>query len=57
MKTARADRKKIREQILAIKSSQEEKDLIENAAAKMGITMSALARIALKDYIKQHGLE
>ena len=36
--------------------SKEEKERVRKGADNMGVTMSAFARIALKDFMKKEGL-
>ena len=53
MKTPKANRDEIRENALTIPMSKEEKEAVKKAADDMGVTMSAFARIVLKDFMKK----
>lgn len=53
MKTPKANRNEIRENALTIPMSKEDKEAIKKAADDMGVTMSAFARIVLKDFMKK----
>lgn len=53
MKVANSNRDEIRENTLTIPMSKEEKESVKKAADDMGVTMSAFARIVLKDFMKK----
>ena len=53
MKTPMANREEIRGNCLTIPMSREEKEAVKKAADDMGVTMSAFARIVLKDFMKK----
>lgn len=53
MKTKRIDRGTIKDVTNTFMSTEEEKKAIQDKADEMGITMSALCRIALKDFLKK----
>lgn len=55
MKTAKVNRDEVREKNLAIPMTKEEKNSIKKAADDMGVSMSAFARIVLKDFLKKEG--
>lgn len=56
MKTPKKNRDEVRENSLTIPMSREEKESVKKAADNMGVTMSAFARIVLKDFMKKEGL-
>lgn len=53
MKTKRIDRGAIKDVPNTFMSTEEEKKAIQDKADEMGITMSALCRMALKDFLKK----
>lgn len=53
MKTKRIDRETIKDVTSTFLCTEDEKKAIQAKADEMGITMSALCRIALKDYLKK----
>ena len=53
MKTAKTNRDEIRENSLCVPMSREEKEMVQKAADDIGISMSAFARMALKDFMKK----
>ena len=53
MKTAKSNRDENRENALTIPMPKEDKEAIRKAADDMGVTMSAFARIVLKDFMKK----
>lgn len=53
MKTAKSNRDEVRENSLTIPMNKEEKQAVQDAANNMGISMSAFARMALKDFMKK----
>lgn len=53
MKTAKTDRSEVREHTLSIMLSAPEKESVEREANKMGLTMSAWARMVLKSHIEK----
>lgn len=53
MKTAKSNRNEVRENSLTVPMNKEEKQAVQNAADKMGVSMSAFARIVLKDFLKK----
>lgn len=55
MKRATEDRTKIRDARLSIKLSRTEKDSLEDYANKRGLTMSAMARMIIADYLSERG--
>ena len=55
MKTAKSNRDEIRENSLTVPMNEDEKKSIKRAADEMGVTMSAFARIALREFIKKEG--
>ena len=55
MKIAKSNRDEIRENSLTVPMNDDEKKAIKRAADEMGVTMSAFARIAMKEFIKKEG--
>lgn len=53
MKTAKTNRDEIRQNTLCVPMSKEEKMMVQKSACEMGISMSAFARMALKDFVKK----
>lgn len=53
MKTKKANRDDILSLVLAIKLSEDEKIQVDQAAKKMGVSMSTLGRMAIKKFIKE----
>lgn len=53
MKTAKSNRDEVRENSLTVPMNKEEKQAVQNAANNMGVSMSAFARIVLKDFLKK----
>ena len=53
MKTSKVNRDEVRENTLCVPMSREEKLAVQKAADDMGVSMSAFARMALKDFIKK----
>ena len=53
MKKAKTNRDEVRENCLTIPMSKEEKNMVRKAADDMGVTMSAFARLVLKDFMKK----
>ena len=53
MKTAKTNRDEIRQNTLCVPMSKEEKMMVQKAAGEMGISMSAFARMVLKDFMKK----
>jgi uncharacterized protein (DUF1778 family) len=53
MKTKKENRDEIRANSLTVPMSKDEKELVQRAANKMGVTMSAFARVAIKDYARK----
>lgn len=53
MKTKKVNRDDILSLVLAIKLSEEEKVQVDQAAKKMGVSMSTLGRMAIKKFIKE----
>ena len=51
MNKAKIDREKVRDEKLIIRLSKAERESFENAAYKRGLTMSALARMIIADYL------
>ena len=55
MKTKKANREDVRENSLTIPVTDSEKERVQRAADEMGVSMSAFARIVLKDFLKKEG--
>ena len=53
MKTPKANRGEVRENPLVVPMNKEEKEAVQKAADDMGVSMSAFARMVLKDFIKK----
>lgn len=53
MKTAKSNRDEVRENMLCIPMSKEEKRAVQNGADEMGVSMSAFVRMVLKDFMKK----
>ena len=53
MKTAKSNRDEVRENSLVVPMNKEEKQAVQDAADDMGVSMSAFARIVLKDFMKK----
>lgn len=53
MKTKRSDRETIRGVPNTFMSTEQEKKGIQETADKMGVTMSTLCRMALKDFLQK----
>ena len=53
MNTKRSDRGTIKEVSTTFVSTESEKKAIQEKADEMGITMSALCRMAIKDFFKK----
>lgn len=53
MKTAKSNRDEVRENPLVIPMSKNEKESVQKAADDMGVSMSAFARMVLKDFMKK----
>lgn len=53
MKTSKSNRNEIRENSLVVPMSFREKQSVKKAADDMGISMSAFARMVLKDFMKK----
>ena len=52
MKTARIDRKSVKTEPVTFMTTASEKEETQRFADEKGITMSALCRMALKDFMK-----
>ena len=52
MKTAKSNRDEVRANALAVPMTKQEKEDVKKASDKMGVSMSAFARIALREFIK-----
>ena len=52
MKTSKSNREEVRANTLTIPMTKQEKNRIEVAAAKRGLSMSAFARLVLYEYLK-----
>ena len=52
MKISKTNREEIRENSLTIPMSKQEKESVKKSADDMGVSMSAFARIVLKDFMK-----
>lgn len=52
MKTAKANRAEVREVTVTFPTTASEKEQIQRVAEEKGITMSALCRMVLKDFMK-----
>lgn len=55
MKTPKEDRTRVRESVLTVVLTESEKQMIEDKAHELGITMSTLARMAIVSFIKREG--
>lgn len=55
MKKAKSNRDEVRENTLCILLSAEEKTAVENEAYKLGLSMSAWARMVIAEKINQKG--
>lgn len=55
MKTPKSNRDEVRANTLTVPMNKEEKEKIKKGADKMGVTMSAFARIVLNDFLKKEG--
>ena len=53
MNTKRSNRDEVRENSLVVPMNKEEKQAVQKAAGEMGISMSAFARMILKDFTKK----
>lgn len=53
MKTAKGNRDEVRENTLSILMTKEEKQAVQEGADDMGVSMSAFARMVLKDFLKK----
>lgn len=53
MKIAKKNRDEVRENTLTVPMTKEEKESVQSAADNMGISMSAFARMVLKDFMKK----
>ena len=53
MKTPKSNRDEVRANSLVIPMNKEEKEAVKKAADNMGISMSAFARLILKDFMKK----
>lgn len=53
MKTKRSDRNTIKDTSITLVTTEEEKKMIQDKADEMGVTMSTLCRMALKDFLKK----
>lgn len=53
MKIAKSNRNEVRENTLCVPMSKEEKQAVQSAADEMGVSMSAFARMVLKDFMKK----
>lgn len=53
MKISKTNREEIRENSLTIPMSKQEKESVKKSADDMGVSMSAFARIVLKDFMKK----
>ncbi len=53
MKMAKTNRDEIRENTLCVPMSKQEKESVQKAADDMGVSMSAFARMVLKDFMKK----
>ena len=52
MRTARKDRESVRAETITFPATPDEKKKIQERADRMGITMSALIRMVMNDYLK-----
>ena len=52
MKTSKSNREEVRANTLTVPMTKQEKSLIEAAAAKRGLSMSAFARLVFYEYLK-----
>lgn len=53
MKTPKVNRDEVRENSLVVPMNKEEKEAVQKASDDMGITMSAFARMVLRDFMKK----
>ena len=53
VKTAKTNRDEVRENAISIPMTKEEKEAVQNASSKMGLTMSSWVRMVLKEKINQ----
>jgi antitoxin component of RelBE/YafQ-DinJ toxin-antitoxin module len=53
VKTPKINREEVRENSLTVPMRKEEKEEIQKAADKMGLSMSAFARMAFKDFMRK----
>ena len=53
MNVKRSNRDEVRENSLVVPMNREEKQAVQKAADDMGVSMSAFARLVLKDFMKK----
>ncbi len=53
MNVKRSNRDEVRKNSLVVPMNKEEKEFVQKAADDMGISMSAFARLVLKDFMKK----
>ena len=53
MKTAKTNRDEVRENSLVVPMNKKEKESVKKIADDMGVSMSAFARMVLKDFMKK----
>ena len=56
MKSRKSNRDEVRENTLSLLMRKEEKRRVQDAAEKMGISMSSFVRIVLCEYLERKGL-
>lgn len=54
MKTPRANRDEVKEETITFSYEKPKKDKLQKVADEMGITMSAVCRMALQEFLKNH---
>ena len=53
MKMAKTNRDEVRANCLMVPMTKDEKQAVQEAADEMGVSMSAFARLVLKDFMKK----
>lgn len=53
MKTPKVNREEVRDNSLVITMTNDEKKAVQEAANNVGISMSAFARMALRDFVQK----
>lgn len=57
MKTPKNDRSTVRSESITLLISPKDKNTVEELSSELGISMSALCRLALMQHLKEHGKE